>query len=328
MQMKNPKRQYGFTLLELVVVLAILAMVTALATREIGHVQDQQRFETAQRGMEDIEAAILGSPEDRLPDGTRVAAGFVADMGRLPRTTGTTQLTLGELWTSPGALFDVRAAVPSNGVAASSEDPEVLVPGGWRGPYIRLPLGTDILRDGWGNPYVSPLDLSPSDPNGTGYARLRDLGDNALTSIGQEIRIIRHLGANGLSDLSDTGYDRDVAITFSNAAVLAGLKGHVEVLNGNSPAVADPADTVTIRAFGPDPDDGSRIRVWSTSQPFASNPVVWEIPAADGLTIGPRVVRAYFNDVNGSGTSNYRKGAVKAVMLSAGVNLLDLQIDR
>ena len=328
MRTKNPDLTYGFTLLELVVVLAILAVITTLATREIGHVQDQQRFEAAQRGLEDIEHAILGSPEDRLPDGTRVAAGFVADMGRLPRTTGTNQLTLGELWIRPVTPFDVRAAVQSNGVAASSEDPEVLVPGGWRGPYVRLPLGTDALRDGWGNPYISPVELSPADANGTGYARLRDAGDNALTSIGQEIRIIRHLGANGLRDLSDTGYDRDVAITFSNAVVLAALRGHVEVLNGSSPAVADPADTVTVRVFGPDPDDSGRIRVWSTSLPFASNPVVWEIPATDGLTIGPRVVRAYFNDVNGSGTSNYRKGAVKTVMLSTGVNLLDLQIDR
>jgi prepilin-type N-terminal cleavage/methylation domain-containing protein len=329
MRRKNPESNGGFTLLELVVVLAILAIVTALATREISYVQDQQRFEVSQRGLQEIQEAVLGSPDDRLPDGTLSGAGFVADMGRLPRTIASgTNFTLAELWSNPGTLFDLRAAVVSNGVDVTEVDAQVLVPGGWRGPYIRLPLGADTLNDGWGNAYSSPIDPAPSNPEETGYARLRDATDHAIVTAGQEIRLIRHLGANGRCNAADTGYDRDVAIEFPDAVVLAALKGQVEVLNGDSPASVDPADRIIVRAFGPDPTDAAKIKVWSTTVIFLSNPIVWELPAAEGLTIGPRVIRAYFVDVNGNGTSLFSKSAVKSVTLRPGVNPLNLTIDR
>jgi prepilin-type N-terminal cleavage/methylation domain-containing protein len=328
MRAKNYKSSGGFTLLELVIVLAILAVVTALATREIGYVQDQQRFEVSQHGLGNIQAAILGTPDDRMPEGTPSSAGFLTDMGRLPRTVGSADLTLAELWANPGMSFDVRPAVGSNGVSATQEDPQVLVSGGWRGPYVRLFLGADTLKDGWGNPYKSPSDASPADPDGTGYARLRDADDAPLTAAGQEIRIIRHLGANGHRSDTDTGYDRDIAIAFPDSAIYAGIKGQVEVLSGSSPAVPDPSDTVSIRAFGPDPADPSRIKVWGVTVSFASNPVTWEIPVSAGLTVGPRVVRAYFADANGSGTTAYRKSAVRHLTLRAGFNPLDLTIDR
>ena len=309
--------------MELIVVLAILAVITTLATREIGQVQDQEHFLASQRGLAAIEAAIVGSPEDRRPDGTRAISGFVADMGRLPRTVerGVGTNSLAELWVNSGVSFDIRVAVQSNGVDATLEDSQILVPCGWRGPYLRLALGDDTVRDGWGNPYISP--------DASGYARLRDLGDNPLTSCGQEIRIIRHLGANGLQKDADTGYDRDVAITFSNSTFQAGIKGHVEVLGkDNAAAEVDAVDRVSVRVFGPDPAQDGKIRVWSTNISFTSNPVVWEIPASEGLTLGTRVVRAYFDDANASGNTVFTKSAVKTVTLGAGINFLDLQIDR
>ena len=185
-----------------------------------------------------------------------------------------------------------------------------------------------MLRDGWGSPYVTPLAPAAEDAGASGYGRLRDASDAALSAAGQEIRVIRHLGANGVRDEADTGYDRDVALVFSNGTLQAGLRGHVEVLDGDAPAVADAGDAVTVRVFGPDPDDAGRIRVWSTSVAFGSNPVIWELPLASGITPGPRVVRAYFNDANGSGTTPYRKSAVKTAVVRSGMNLLDLQIDR
>jgi prepilin-type N-terminal cleavage/methylation domain-containing protein len=323
MKTKNLEQTSGFTLLELIVVLAILAVITTLATREIGHVQDHEHYLASRRGLEAIESAIIGSPEDRMPDGSRVISGFVADMGRLPKTVmiGPGTNSLSELWANPGVSFDIRSAVQSNGIAATLEDAQILVPCGWRGPYLRLALGDDTVRDGWGNPYISP--------DASGYARLRDLGDNPLTSFGQEIRIIRHLGANGLQNDADTGYDRDVAITFSNSTFQAGIKGHVEVLGkDNAAGEVDAGDMVSVRVFGPDPAQDGKIRVWFTNIPFASNPVVWEIPASAGLTLGTRVVRAYFDDSNASGNTVFTKSAVKTVTLGAGINFLDLQVDR
>lgn len=327
MKLRNPSTP-AFTLLELVVVLAILSVVTALAVRALDRVEDQRRYEAAQRSFEELEAAIVGSPDDRAADGTRTLGGFVADMGRLPRAVGSTNLSLAELLESPGVTYDIRPAIQLHGVPLASEDPQVLVPGGWRGPYLRLPTGTTTLLDAWGNPMTSPAMVNPPAPETTGYARLRDAGDNPITTAGQEVRIIRHLGANGKADALDTGYDRDQALVLGDDQFKAAISGHVEVLDGDSPATPDLGDSVTIRVFGPDSANPAQISVINLTVPFTTNPVTWSIPVASGATIGPRVIRAYFDDANSSGTTNFRKSAVKPVTLRPGANRVDLVIDR
>lgn len=314
----------AFTLLELVVVLAILAVVTTLAIRSLDGLEDESRYDKTTRGLEELSAAVLGSPDDRAADGTRTVSGFVADMGRLPVTTGAVDLTLGELWENPGVPFDVRPAVVANGVSLAMEDPQVLVAGGWRGPYLRLPIGAITWLDGWGNPMSSPATASPPNPYSTGYARLRDAANNPIITAGQEIRIVRHLGANGRLDAADTGYDREGGVDFTNLTG-ASLSGQIEVLDGESPATADSGDTVTVRIFSPNPADSSKISVASAVIPFATNPVTWSIP---GATVGPRVVRAYFDDANASGTTLFRKSPVTQVTLRPGVNSVNLTIDR
>ena len=316
----------GFTLLELVIVLGIIATVTMLATREIGHAQDQVRYERSAALLQDVEYAIVGAPDERSPDGRRQIGGFVADMGRLPRAQGTNELTLRELWQSPGVSFDLRPAIQANGVAV--EDPQVLVPGGWRGPYIRLPLGADNLCDGWGNPFSSPLVASGGDPLGAAYPRLRSANDEPITVAGQEIHMIRHLGANGVRSDTDTGYDQDLAVVLTNDAISAGLKGYVEIRDGTSLATTNPALAVIVRVFGPDPDSAARIKVWEPGVPipFTANPLVWEIPRSAGVTIGPRVVRAYLVDANSAAV--YRRSTVYNVTLASGINALNLTIDQ
>lgn len=322
---RNNHHRPAFTLLELVVVLAILAVVTTLAIRSLDGLEDESRYDKTTRGLEELSAAVLGSPDDRAADGSRTVSGFVADMGRLPVTTGAAELTLSELWENPGAPFDVRPAVVANGVSLAMEDPQVLVSGGWRGPYFRLPIGATTWLDGWGNPMTSPATASPPDPDSIGYARLRDAADNPIITTGQEIRIVRHLGANGRLDAADTGYDREGGLVIPDEMFKASLSGQIEVLDGESPATADSGDTVTVRIFSPNPADPSKITVASAVIPFARNPVTWTIP---GATIGPRVVRAYFDDVNASGTTLLRKSPVTHVTLRPGVNSVNLTIDR
>jgi prepilin-type N-terminal cleavage/methylation domain-containing protein len=330
--MKPRSRSAAFTLLELLVVLAILATVTALAVRSLDRVDEQRRYETALRCLQEINDAVLGSPDDRAPDGTRTVSGFVADMGRLPRAllaASTPELELRELWESPGAAFDIRSAIEANGVVLADEDPQVLVPGGWRGPYLRLPLGTPTLLDGWGNPISSPTDASPPNPESTGYARLRNVTDNPITATGQDVRVVRLLGANGQRNSADAAYDRDEAVTFTDDKFRASLAGNIEVLNGSSPAPADNTKAVTIRVFGPDGANASEISVVRTTVPFTSNPVTFSIPLASGVTIGPRIVRAYLHPAGTPATSaTEKRSAVKHVTLRGGANLLDLAIDR
>ena len=320
---RSKQHRPAFTLLELVVVLAILAVVTTLAVRSLDGLEDQSRYDKTTRGMEEFAAAVVGSPADRAADGTRTVTGFVADMGRLPRAVERGDLTLAELWENLGTTYDVRPAVFANGVPLALEDPQVLVAGGWRGPYLRLPIGATTWLDGWGNPMTSPADASPPDPDGTGYSRLRGAGGSAIIAAGVEVHSVRHLGANGRQDSADSGYDRDGGLDFTDR-FSASLTGQVEVMDGESPVMIAPGDTVTVCVFGPHPSNPQQILVTSAVVPFTANPVIWSI---SGATVGPRVVRAYFNATTTTATA-LRRSTVKHLTLRSGVNLVDLTIDR
>ncbi len=324
MRTKNLKPASGFTLLELVIVLAILAVVTALATRELGKVEEQRRFETSQQGLEEIETAVLGSDRDRGPDGSRIVSGFAADMGRLPVATAETlnldgnsvdALTLAELWIKPppAFLFDLREASFANGVDLDKVDPQVRVPGGWHGPYLRLPADGHTALDGWGNPYLNPVSGSTLLP------RLIDPDGAIIATAGQYIGGIKHFGADGLE--GGTGYDRDEQKNFADQGYTATLKGTVDVLDESGHPDVSSADKITVRVFSPDPADVRKILV--VEAPTDAN-FLYTVP---GLVVGPRVVRAYYR-TNATDPKTSRGSGVKTVTLRPGTNQLDLTIDR
>ena len=123
----------AFTLIELVLVLVILAVVTHLAVRELGALQDGRREKAAQTQLEEIRVA---------------AQAFLSDLGRLPRLVAETNAageeikTLSELWKRPDWL---------PGGSVTNVGGQVLMAVGWRGPYLRLPTGAERLLDPWGN---------------------------------------------------------------------------------------------------------------------------------------------------------------------------------
>ena len=146
----------AFTLIELVVVLAVIAVLTHLAVRELSHLRDAKLTKAADAQLETIRASVYPPSERRhscrITD--EEASGFLADMGRLPRLVD--DMTLGELWQMPtNALpYAVRPATAENLVPGLSAlaNASVYVPTGWRGPYLRLPFGKSRLMDPWGNP--------------------------------------------------------------------------------------------------------------------------------------------------------------------------------
>lgn len=258
--------QAGFTLLELALVLAILGMLTLLATREISQLQDQQRFEASQRGLETIRDAVLGTPDDRAPDGSGVRAGFAADMGRLPDR-------LDELWTNATGMlaFDLRPGVG---------DADVRVPGGWRGPYVRLPWKAANLRDGWGNAYT-------------------DRWESGVWKVG-------HLGADGLPG-GTNGCDEDVELEFAGSDTNAWAWGQVAV---NTNLLPFGACTVRVRIFRPDGtcDEG----ISGLAVGAGTNVVSWS--SAAPVPVGVRPVRAY---LEGAATN---RSSVRYVALRPGTN--------
>lgn len=151
--MKTDPARAAFTLLEMAVVLAILALVTHLA---VARLERDARATRARRQLEEIRRAIVGFDDDADPAGRPSRSGFLADMGRLP-------VTLDELWSQgSNAVFQARRA---------SDDDTVWVAGGWRGPYLRRGLRDGRLADPWGNAIAY-------DPRPDGSFRLISLGSD------------------------------------------------------------------------------------------------------------------------------------------------------
>jgi len=117
----------GFTLLEVVIAIAVISILASIAVPYAAQIINQSREGNTRKEMEELYGAIMGNPSVSTP-------GFVGDMGRLPANL--TQL-------------NVQAVQPggTNGTLG--------VRFGWFGPYINT--GFDVngyLNDPWGTPYA------------------------------------------------------------------------------------------------------------------------------------------------------------------------------
>jgi prepilin-type N-terminal cleavage/methylation domain-containing protein len=210
----------AFTLLELVVVVAVLAVLTRAAVGELGRIRDAKLSRAADAQLEEIRAA---------------AAAFLADVGRLPRlaaetnSAGEVTWTLSELWRRPDGMDAQRL----------EEKDLVQVAVGWGGPYLRLPFGRNRLLDPWGN----PVELFDS-------ASLRRLWvDERLSVTG-----VCHYGASGhvrdrktVSLVPDGGATATVLLDVDagdyEGVVTCAWYGPYENSVTNSPAATAPAGT-------------------------------------------------------------------------------------
>lgn len=174
----------GLTLLELLIVVAILAVLATVVVRSLTPLADQARYETTKRTMENVRDAVVGDSSARQLDGTPLVTGFVADMGRLPISRNTNPATLlSELWESPTFAGDVHypyalrpgtiVDIPENddlGLAESQLNcSDVSLACGWRGPYLQGGRGQGEIRDGWGIEFLhfapGPLSEQINIPN-------------------------------------------------------------------------------------------------------------------------------------------------------------------
>ncbi|WP_035252262.1 type II secretion system protein [Desulfocurvus vexinensis] len=159
----------GFTLLELIVVVAILGMLTALLLPGLGRKDDAARRRDTDAAFEAIRAAILGPRGQTGPDGQPLIGGYVGAMGELPRLYATVwnpgqerwEVELNEDSPSPDELavagwYD-KSADPSfteaetdafaqplglwaEGVRDNNGDwRRFSFPAEWRGPYMAAP---------------------------------------------------------------------------------------------------------------------------------------------------------------------------------------------
>lgn len=139
----------AFTLLELIIVIALLAIVATVALRSVESTDIRARQQVTLNTLEEVKRAILGDPDLRQPDGSWIPNGFVNDIGALPTEEQFETLWISSLPEIPyEGIGNWRSVDWPNEPGAASAELGV----GWRGPYLTIPIGASGLTDGWGNP--------------------------------------------------------------------------------------------------------------------------------------------------------------------------------
>jgi general secretion pathway protein G len=116
-------RARGFTLIEVIVVIAIVSILASMALPFVVKVIDQAREESTRKQMQDLDQAILGDPKGPT-------AGYVGDMGALP------------------AALD---RLNTQGAQAARSYGPLGVKYGWDGPYAKIGFNPGAYAvDGWG----------------------------------------------------------------------------------------------------------------------------------------------------------------------------------
>lgn len=124
----RPRDADGFTLIEVIVVIAVVSILASMAVPFVAKILDQSREEATRKQMEEIHRAILGDPKGPT-------AGYLGDMGGLPAN-----LTL---LNTQGAQPGSTTVAPPTGLG--------IVRYGWPGQYVKVGFSpTAYLVDGWG----------------------------------------------------------------------------------------------------------------------------------------------------------------------------------
>jgi prepilin-type N-terminal cleavage/methylation domain-containing protein len=148
----------GFTLIEVIVVVAIIAIISGIMVPMMYRVWESSDQDLTLNRLKDLQVAMIG--DSRLfQNGVRTHFGYVGDIGQLP---------------PQGALADLK------------DDPGASVVN-WKGPY--LPSGYDAAnyaRDAWGRD-IEYL-VTATDANGRRYeATLRSNGPDGIPGSADDI---------------------------------------------------------------------------------------------------------------------------------------------
>lgn len=132
----------GFTIIELLMGLAVVAIVSTMAIDLLTGSVEEERFTETVNEMKNIRDALIGNP-DALDLGSRTRFGYLGDVGDLP----TTAQGLAALLTLPTGVSSYAFSSTANyGI-------------GWNGPYVQVSdPGTSIINDAFGTAYVYTND--------------------------------------------------------------------------------------------------------------------------------------------------------------------------
>lgn len=229
MYMHNPNQQTGFTLVEMLMVILIIAATTKIVAVSMEDFGFAARYEHTISRLDTIRQAIIGNPK-RTVNGQPDISGFVADMGRLPDNVRELFQSFVCINTSSNAVLPDTPAqcidaneVPTYLTTPCSDNTQTTQAAcealsapnntwvglqldvvnnsglafGWNGPYLSVsdnPNNTDTFTDGWGN----------ESANNYGWVTcLWDDGDDTAGG-GLANNLPNDTGADGLADCSNT----------------------------------------------------------------------------------------------------------------------------
>ncbi|RDE18303.1 type II secretion system protein [Motiliproteus coralliicola] len=220
MHNNSKPNQRGFTLLELIVVVGVLGLITAMATDFMVNQTNQQRFDTTKLRLEQIRYAIIGDSSRSL-NGQPVFSGFIADTGRVP--TQLRQLVSNAEYCTTDITKTTKTDCGSDDWYEASDN--------WKGPYLPITDLNESFTDGWGNNTNYDDSTVTPDPYNFGWF--------VSAATGSDIEIIS-LGMNGASGASSSNtMDRSYEDNPSNKRVIysnqyAGREVSITITNNSS----------------------------------------------------------------------------------------------
>jgi general secretion pathway protein G len=132
---------YGFTLIELVIVILLVGVLATIATHKMSTSIETAQYEQTKKELDQLARAIVGNPEVYV-NGARTDFGYVGDVGALPPT-------LDALVQNPGGYAT------------------------WDGPYMATSFESDgFKKDAWGVNYIYTDTLIRSTGSGSNIDKL------------------------------------------------------------------------------------------------------------------------------------------------------------
>jgi type II secretion system protein G len=156
------KSEQGFTLIEIVMVIGLLAILSVAGISVLTGSVDENRYDQTVNKIRLVRAALVGDPNMSL-GGARSSFGYLGDMGGLPSTAQ----GLAALISAPG------------GASAFTVDATNRFGHGWNGPYLNAAIGgMNPLQDAWGRNFI--YNLSGTAATITSYGADGIAGGTAL----------------------------------------------------------------------------------------------------------------------------------------------------
>jgi len=199
-------RNRGYTLIELVLVVAIIGILASIAAQSLISSTDRERFDTTVEEMDGIARAIVGD-ERLVSGGIRTDFGYVGDIGALPPD-------LDALMSNPGGYAT------------------------WSGPYFRndfVENTNGYKKDAWNNSYSYSGGVTiQSSGNGSSITRqfantTADLTSNTVTGFVRDL--LNAPPGDSASNVRVTIFYPDGAGSMANSTVTPSRAGEFSFTN-------------------------------------------------------------------------------------------------